>query len=204
MVPSMYYHILLINLFEPFTQMGYVHAEANPSTIVSHSKACLETLMRIYYLRHGFESLDNTLVHPLHLLGFSALRDISSVEKGSSTYEAIRSTLVLCAKGLWEQGRNHYVAEVVFRLFKHCLSIDDVLLVEEIIEVEESDSRLGHMVQEIRSLWPIGIFSMADEGGDRTLNHFIRWWDQHMQDRAQDSTPEQDLTSTTLPTYPQR
>ncbi|KAI1381121.1 hypothetical protein F4677DRAFT_460363 [Hypoxylon crocopeplum] len=200
-----YYHILLISLFEPFMQMGYIHAEADPSTIVNHSKACFETLLRVYYLRHGFESADVTLVQFLHLLGFSALKDIASVEKGSATYEAIRSTLLLCAKGMWEQGQNYYVSEVMFRLFRQSLSVDDAQLLRDIVEIEEGDGRTDHMIHEIRSRWPIGRFSMADENGDRTLNHFIHWWEQHMQERAQNGAgTELDVPIVTSPRYPQR
>ncbi|KAI2777167.1 hypothetical protein F4815DRAFT_495498 [Daldinia loculata] len=193
----MYYHVLLVSLFEPFMQMGYIHAEANPSIIVKHSKACFETLLRVYYLRHGFESLDITLVQLLALLGFSTLKDASSVEKGSTTHEAMRSTLLLCAKGLWEQGQNYYVAEVVFRLFRQSLSADDAQLFRDITEIEEGDGRPNHMALEVRSRWPIGVFSMADENSDRTLNHFIHWWERHMQ-----AAMEQDTPNVILPRYP--
>ncbi|KAI8959471.1 hypothetical protein F5Y11DRAFT_301730 [Daldinia sp. FL1419] len=194
-----YYHVLLISLFEPFMQMGYIHTEADPSTIVKHSTTCFETLMRVYYLRHGFESLDLTLVQLLPLLGFSVLRDSSSVEKGSIAHEAMRSTLLLCAKGLWEQGQNYYVAEVVFRLFRQCLTADDAQLFREIMEIEESDGRPSHMATEIRSRWPIGIFSMADENADRTLDNFIQWWEQQMQVAL-----DQDPPGVILLRYPQR
>ncbi|KAI0837274.1 hypothetical protein F5Y06DRAFT_287886 [Hypoxylon sp. FL0890] len=198
-----HYHILLISLFEPFLQMGYIHAEANPNTIVSRSKACFETLMRIYYIRHGYESLDTSLIQFLHLLGFSALRDISSAERGSTMHEAIRSTLMLCAKGLWDQGQNYYVSEAIFHLFKQSMSAEDALLFKEITEIEDSDGRLDHMTQEIRSRWPIGIFSMADDHDDRTLEQFIRWWEQQ-QDKAQNgSAVELEDSNVSSPRIPQ-
>ncbi|KAI0845263.1 hypothetical protein F5Y00DRAFT_265794 [Daldinia vernicosa] len=193
----MYYHVLLISLFEPFMQMGYIHAEANPGIIVKHSKACFETLLRAYYLRHGFESLDITLVQLLALLGFGTLKDASLVEKGSAAHEAIRSTLLLCAKGLWEQGQNYYVAEVVFRLFRQSLSAEDAQLFRDITEIEEGDGRPNFMAVEIRSGWPIGIFSMADENSERTLNQFVHWWERHIQ-----AAMEQDNPNVILPRYP--
>ncbi|OTA65317.1 hypothetical protein K449DRAFT_421005 [Hypoxylon sp. EC38] len=194
---------LKLHLFEPFVQMGYIHVEANPNTIVNHSKACFETLMRVYYLRHGYESLDTALIQFLHLLGFSALKDISSAEKGSATHEAIRSTLMLCAKGLWDQGQNYYLSEAVFRLFKQSMSTEDALLFKEITEIEDSNGWLDHLAQEIRSQWPIGIFSMADDRGDRTLEHFIRWLEQ--QDKAQNGPAmELDDSHVMSPRFPQR
>lgn len=188
--------------------MGFIHSKANPSTIISHSKACFETLMRVYYRRHGFQSLDVTLAQFLHLLGFGALKDFSSTEKGSVEYEAIRSTLMLCAKGLWEQGQNYYLSEAIFRMFKQSMCPEEVLLLRTIIEIEDDDGPLDHMVQEIRSRWPIGIFSMVDDNGDRTLEHFILWWQQYMQDKALDGTAMDHDGSTgsgtMSPRYPER
>ncbi|KAI1382785.1 uncharacterized protein F4822DRAFT_96676 [Hypoxylon trugodes] len=200
-----HYHVLLISLFEPFMHMGYIHAEVDPNTVVSHSKACFETLMRVYYLRHGFESLDVTLVQFLHLLGFSALRDMASVENGSATHEALRSTMILCAKGLWEQGQNYYVAEAIFRLLRQSMSAEDIYLLREIAEVEDGDGRLDHMAQEIRSRWPIGVFSMINDNGDHTLEHFVHWWEQYSQDKALDGmAAEQEGPNVIPPRYPQR
>ncbi|KAI0161186.1 hypothetical protein GGR52DRAFT_164583 [Hypoxylon sp. FL1284] len=203
-----HYHVLLIALFEPFVQMGYIHTEANPNTIVGQSKACFETLMRVYYQRHGFESLDVTLVQFLHLLGFSALKDFSSAEKGTAAREAIRSTLMLCAKGLWEQGQNYYLSEAIFHMFMQSMRLEEALLLREIVEIEDYDGRLDHMTQEIRSQWPVGTFSMIGEDRNRTLKHFIRWCQQHLQDKGQEGMAmEQDGSSTSSATslrYPER
>ncbi|KAI2468404.1 hypothetical protein F4781DRAFT_269312 [Annulohypoxylon bovei var. microspora] len=182
LVACMHYHVLLISLFEPFLQMDYIGSETSPAQIVGHSKACFETLVRIYYLRHGFESLDSALIQFLHLLGFSALRDTSSVEKGSMEYETLRSTLMLCAKGLREQGRNCYVSEAVFRLFKQSVSEEDDLLLSGNTEMEEGHGPLDHMVQEVRSQWPIGSFSMTGDTEECTLTRFLNWYSQ---DKAQ-------------------
>ncbi|KAL7624724.1 hypothetical protein AAE478_006295 [Parahypoxylon ruwenzoriense] len=200
-----HYHILLMSLFEPFMQMGHVHADAKPSTIISYSRTCFETLMRVYYLRHGFESMDTTLGHFLHLLAFSALRDISSVEIGSTTHEAMRSTLVLCAKGLWDQGHNYYISKAIFHLFRQSMDINDVQLLRGITEVEESDiTSMERMTWEIRSRWPIGIFSLAYDNGDRTLNHFVHWLGEYLRDRTQDiATSMEDSPNAILPRYPQ-
>ncbi|KAI1097578.1 hypothetical protein F4804DRAFT_347071 [Jackrogersella minutella] len=193
---------LKIHLFEPFTQMDYIPKEADPITIVSQSKICFETLMRVYYLRHGFGSLDIALVQFLHLLGFSALKETSVAQIGSTAHEAIRSTLVLCAKGLWDQGQNCFVSEAVFRMFRQSMSADDVTLLREFAEIEDGDGRLDHMAQELRSRWPIGIFSLADDGRDRTLEHFVCWWEQYVQDRAKDDSAMVQGGPVVPPRYP--
>ncbi|KAI0884524.1 uncharacterized protein GGS22DRAFT_188736 [Annulohypoxylon maeteangense] len=198
-----HYHILLISLFEPHLQIDDVHDGVDPGMIVAHSKNCFETLIRVYYLRHGFESLDTALVQFLHLLGFSALRDSSATENDPATREAVRSTLMLCAKGLWEQGQNYYLSEAIFRMFRQSMSTEDVATLREIIEVDDGHGPLNLMAQELRSRWPIGIFSMTDYNKDCTLDHFTHWWQQYLQERPQEvSSMEQD-GSIVPPRYPQ-
>ncbi|KAI1449337.1 hypothetical protein F5Y02DRAFT_413848 [Annulohypoxylon stygium] len=199
-----HYHVLLISLFEPHLQTDKVHDGVNPNMIVSHSRICFETLMRVYYLRHGFECLDTTLVQFLHLLGFSALKEISTTENGSVAQEAIRSTLMLCAKGLWEQGQNYYLSEAIFRMLKHSMSAEDVIILREIVEIEDDDGPLNLMVQALRSRWPIGIFTMADDSKDRSLEHFTRWWQRYSEEKAQDVSAMEQDGSAVPPRYPKR
>ncbi|KAI1213704.1 uncharacterized protein F4807DRAFT_449741 [Annulohypoxylon truncatum] len=199
-----HYHIVLISLFEPHLHTDNAYNGVNPDMIVSQSRICFETLMRIYYLRHGFECLDTTLVQFLHLLGFSTLDEISVTENGSAANEAIRSTLMLCAKGLWEQGQNYYLSEAVFRMLRQSMSVEDVTILGDIVEVEDGDGPLNLMAQELRSRWPIGAFSKADDSKDRTLEHFIHWWQQYSEEKAQDISAMEQDGPVVPPRYPQR
>ncbi|KAG8159982.1 hypothetical protein KVR01_010619 [Diaporthe batatas] len=84
----------------------------------------LETVARLYYLRHGFEACDSSLAYSLSLLASVSLRalgggsggDGGRLAAGGGRPEVLRSTLVLAMKGLHEQGRHTHVCRVLFRL----------------------------------------------------------------------------------------
>ncbi|RYP54262.1 hypothetical protein DL768_000836 [Monosporascus sp. mg162] len=177
LLECMHFHVVIISMFEPFIGTDMPPGEASAETIVAESKACFETLIRIYYLRHGFESYDPSLFQFLPLLAYSALEDMRRAEGDSRLYESVRSTLVLCARGLRDQGRCYFASEATLRLLLESVGPEDAGLLKEFTEIEQDDGRLRHMAREIRSEWPIGAFSIPREGNYRTLGNFIRTWE---------------------------
>ena len=176
---SIQYYCLLISLFEPFVGYDAPDGEANAENIVSQAKGCLETLVRIYYLRHSFESYDPALSQFLSLLAFSVLEDVPHIERNSREYEVMRSTLVLCAKGLWDQGRCSYVSEAILHLLMETADDEDSRLIRkftEIDKVSDMSTYVAHMGREIRSKWPIGAFTYPREGEYHTLDRFLQRW----------------------------
>lgn len=190
----MHMHVLLVRLFEPFEHVSQIFATEelpHPGNIVMQSKRSLETLIRLYYLRHGFESYDPAMIFFVSLLAWNSLRDykqLASLEPNSPHSDETLSTLVLCAKFLWEQGANHFLSEVVFFLFKSSLpSRHEVRHLREVVDAEEdAGPRLALMVQEVRSEWPVGIFSTAKVSAeDAKLSWFIAWCEQTVEGQTQ-------------------
>ncbi len=97
----MNYQTILINLFEPFRADDSSETDHIRNVLANEATAHLETLIRLYFLRHGFESFDPFLVHPLNVLGFSALNRFNA-SPAASDVDAIRSTIVLAAKGMYD------------------------------------------------------------------------------------------------------
>lgn len=187
----MHLHVLIIGLFEPYehvTKAFLPDEPATPAMILSQSKASLETLIRLYYLRHGFESYDPTMILFISLLAWTSLREYRKMSEISSSHlDAVRSTLVLCAKFMWDQSGNYFLAELVFRFFKSTLpGKEEVRLLREVAEADEDASRLSVMVQEARSGWPVGIFSTAKADVEESrLDHFIAWCEKALEDPSQ-------------------
>ncbi|KAK8129870.1 hypothetical protein PG999_002250 [Apiospora kogelbergensis] len=178
----MHFHILIVGLFEPYAHIEPANNQPTPELIVAKSKACFETLVRIYYLRHGFESYDTTLLQFLPLLAFSTLgvlRNTDSKELDPEKRKSLISTLVLCAKGIWEQGRNYYGSEAVFHLLQGSLRPEDSelsdILKREVASCDDEVDRMAIMIREVRSHWPIGVYSATQEPVDHSLHDFIRW-----------------------------
>ncbi|KAK7698116.1 hypothetical protein SLS64_012891 [Diaporthe eres] len=84
----------------------------------------LETVARLYYMRHGFEACDSSLAYFLALLASISLRalkgggDGARFAAGRGWPEVLRSTLILAMKGLHDQGRHLHVCKVLFRLLR--------------------------------------------------------------------------------------
>jgi hypothetical protein len=126
---SMHYQNALIKLFEPFcpTPYPFPHPppppseEETPSQIRDVAARHLETLLRLYYLRHGFEHLDIYISgYFLSQQGFMTLRKLNSLltittlspESWAGVggiVRDLRATLFLTAKGLADQGRSAYI-----------------------------------------------------------------------------------------------
>lgn len=177
----MQYYVFLISLFEPFIGLVDTAAprEDSAQNIVAQSQACFEALIRLYYLRHGFESYDPTLCQFLSLLAYNTLKDMLLAQRGSQQHELLKSTLALCGKGLWDQGRCCYVAEANLRLLVESAGPEDAGLIGQFtdMEVMVANDRLAHMAQEIRSSWPIGAFCFPKDGEYLTLGRFFEWWE---------------------------
>src|ERR1700760_3508757 len=110
----MYYHHLILTIFEPLLDTK-TNQEPSPQQIVADSKRCLQTLIRLYYLRHGYEAMDLFIVIPLMLAASDCL-DAINERTPAYKLESLRSTLLLVGKGLYHQRKNHYLAEHCFEL----------------------------------------------------------------------------------------
>lgn len=123
------------------------HQRAAARDITAQAIAQLETLLRIYYLRHGFESYDSMLlVHLVHL-GNVALTRLAKIERNQSyakdsedTVERLRSTLILCLKGLYDQSKNFFLSGVVLGVMKNRLSDENRNLVGQFITMTDHDA----------------------------------------------------------------
>src|ERR1700759_5378659 len=131
---SLLYHNIMINLCELMvtsSEPTEVNRQlGNPQSLLSHSKMCFESLMRMYYLRHGFARSDTYLAHDLAVLAFMAqdrLKLLSSSEADDSpaSVEDTRSTLILAAKGLHDQAENYYFDLILFHIVHNAMSPED-------------------------------------------------------------------------------
>jgi len=176
----MFYHNILTGILGPLNAVesnnlrtsdnDLVMAMGNtPREIVSNSVACMETILRLYYLRHGFETSDLVLSQFLLLVCFSSLQDLSRADQ--ATRESKLSTIILCAKGLLEQSRNFYLAEFIFYRLRDAMDSNTARTLKEFTEMEEDEERTGEMVRHVQSDWPINIVDVKE---DRQLCNVIR------------------------------
>jgi hypothetical protein len=136
-------------------------------------------LIRLYYLRHGFKWHDPNLVQYLTLLGGAALKSIQRLGQMPDTSAAdlatLRSTLLLCLKGLYDQGKNFYLSKVVLRLLRDRMVQEDLVMFGKYVTLdepeEEDDYEMGEYVQ---GQWVLPLFDVDEDPEGSRLGNLIK------------------------------
>lgn len=152
----MHYNHMLIDLFTPIVQYTGIDGTPlakTPREVYQEAVSHLETIIRLYYLRHGFEAFDGFL---LHFLGTLCHLTMNAVEAGpgSPFLESRRSTILLLMKGIHDQGRSHFVARAILRLQMSLMRPEDVELLKRFVEIEADQMACGPLEQAVHTDWP--------------------------------------------------
>lgn len=168
----MYYHHLILTIFEPL--LGATKGQQLcPHQIVADAKKLLQTLVRLYYLRHGYEAMDLFIVIPLMLAASDCIEAIDE-RTPPSELESLRSTLILATKGLHAQRRNHYLAEALFRVIRGQMRPSEVSLFRGIMNVDEDEAaEKPDMAQPVRSHWPVSVVKKKGDMDSYILKNLV-------------------------------
>ncbi|KAI1102600.1 hypothetical protein F4804DRAFT_334096 [Jackrogersella minutella] len=179
------YYGTMISIVRLLAQSGTT-LDVTWQNIITHAEVRLETLLRLYYLRHSFESYDPLLMHWLLFLGDSILFKLDSAgSRGGAAVavnpESLRSTLILCAKGLYDQSRNFHIAVLLYRLLRDRMKSHDLDLLRTTVFASDSgaagEDDQPLMTQYIQAQWLAPIVTTSGDGNDdskRTLDYLLR------------------------------
>ncbi|KAH7191735.1 nitrate assimilation regulatory protein nirA [Fusarium flagelliforme] len=197
----MFYHYMLIGLYELL--LTEVDIESSPDSVhtnaesqklaLDHSKVCLETLVRLYYLRHGFNGSDALLTNFLVIVAFQSISKLkvgipSPSSSSSSSNPSIttapsaapdlndaRATLILAEKGLGEQGQSYFFAQTVFHVVLNSMSPEDAQLVEHYTKVpSEGPDERRMRAEHVHSDFPLEIVTATNSATSRSLNKLTK------------------------------
>lgn len=172
----MHYYIVIINIFGAHAvataERFIFHTSKTPRQIISEALACLQTVTYIYYYRHGFKTYDPAMLQFLTFLSFRSLAELKSCENPNIS-RTLRSTLLLSAKGLQEQGRNYYLGEVMSRIIRDEAACFDPTLVVHSADTEDEEEDTAVILQRIHSQWPVGSISIADDPDKQRIENLI-------------------------------
>ncbi|KAM0250878.1 hypothetical protein ACHAQJ_008456 [Trichoderma viride] len=167
-----YYHYLIITIFEPLLDTE-TDQEQHPRQIVAESKKHLQTLVRLYYLRHGFDAMDLFIVVPLMFTGSDCINAIND-QIPPTQLETLRSTLILIAQGLYSQRRNHYLGEVLFRVIRGRMRPREVALLKDTMNLDESEwEEKQELTQAVRSQWPVSVVKKKEDVDSHILTNLV-------------------------------
>lgn len=135
----MQFHNYIINLLEDpmvtkldnpqFIGVFSQSVGQKPRELLSSSKRSFETVIRLYYLRHGFEALDYFMVQYLSMLAFMARRAIhANMQK--TTLQSLQSTIILATMGLRDQSASFYTGRMVFKAVRKRMRPEEIELID--------------------------------------------------------------------------
>jgi hypothetical protein len=169
----MQYHNLITLTFSSFTEAASDSPPAsmsesledeeyegfNPREFVATSKACLATLLHLFYHRHGFDAYYMFLLQVLVQLSFDALDQLRAPNAqrklSPAAWKAKRATLIVCAKGMHDQGRNFYLAECVFRILRSKMDPKDVDLFMGWAQMKQEEERTRLRLEYVHGDYPV-------------------------------------------------
>uniref|UniRef100_A0A0D2XFK3 Uncharacterized protein n=1 Tax=Fusarium oxysporum (strain Fo5176) TaxID=660025 RepID=A0A0D2XFK3_FUSOF len=173
------------------------HTQAeSPQLASDHSKICLETLVRLYYLRHGFSGSDALLTNFLVLIAFQSITklkagipppsssssssDLSIPGITASPFTAqdlsdARSALILAEKGLTEQGQCYFFSQAFFHVVLNSISPEDAQLVQHYTKVpSEGPDERRMRAEHVHSDFPIEIVTVTNGATSQSLDKLTK------------------------------
>ncbi|KXJ93632.1 hypothetical protein Micbo1qcDRAFT_231332 [Microdochium bolleyi] len=154
-----------------------VPRDLNPKYILSDAKNRLELLLRLYFLRHGFESFDIFMIHLLSQTGFVHLKELSTDRMPGDIEQARRSMIVLAAKGLHDQAANCFLGEVVLGMFKDTMGAETLRMLHGLLPNsarEDSEVRKDLIAVHLHSAWPVGVVAIDEDFERLRLNNRVK------------------------------
>jgi hypothetical protein len=164
----MEYCLVLINLFEPWmsgpdaditVDSDGPDSDGGPTIrdVGARARARLETLIRLYYLRHSFDSLDVMLIMYLLLLGSISVRVLAPGAGGDGGDGTQRdaSTFLLCAKGLHDQGQNQYLGSLMFNMLSGLVDPKNQALVSDLSRIKAEFCGTEVKPEYVHMEWPV-------------------------------------------------
>ncbi|KAG7417733.1 hypothetical protein Forpe1208_v005147 [Fusarium oxysporum f. sp. rapae] len=178
---ALHYFNVVINLLEPFATVETQGldpesvARDTANHVVADAKMRFETVLRQYYLRHGFETYDPLILQFHILLGFMTLGTISSgKERSPEATKALQSTLVLALKGLRDQANASYLAVTTLRLLKDTLKQGDPRLLQGLADVEQEKESVKALIgSHVKSQFPINAVSMTEDPEQKRIKTLV-------------------------------
>lgn len=191
---SMEYYSALYNLFNSFLDPATcphaalpVDSAAGPATTTSASAVAswailrMETLIRLYYLRHSFAFSDCFLICHLSLLTRATLESISNAYRLSrpdvAALHTLRSTLFLCIKGANDQSQHIYISVVIYKLLCDSMTPEDLKALKASVALTEPAEDDMFLASQCRSNWSLPIVKVEspdDTALDRMVQQMAR------------------------------
>lgn len=178
---SMIYHNVVINLCaasiaRPKSTTSHPRIDLQKTS--EHSAICFETLLRLYYLRHSFQSADAYLIQPMLETGFAAIRRLKAMKLTPAEIDAARGALTLAAKGLIDQGKIYQIHHTVFHVLAGEMSEEDSSLTHRLLDIRNEDNSSSQMrAKHVQAQYVCNIVDITEDPEQQRLGNLIAKYD---------------------------
>ncbi|KAG5756739.1 hypothetical protein H9Q70_000625 [Fusarium xylarioides] len=155
-----------------------VNNNTRPSRTVQYALRCLETVLRLYHLRHSFEHGDTYLTYFLSILAYSTTENMnrSSISPDDvKALETLRATLLLAVKGLYDQGQHVYVSSVMCRLIRDRMTKEEMTALRRYTMWKGDQPLVPHY---LRSTFPVTVMMLEEDWKLETVESLAKKYDQ--------------------------
>ncbi|KAM6521846.1 hypothetical protein FALCPG4_011550 [Fusarium falciforme] len=154
----MHVYNLMMNLFEPLVGSDYGKNIPSPSPeeIVISSRACMESVVRLYYTRHSLEHLDTIMVTYLLFVGFNPLKMLGTANRQDH-----------------DASRFYYIAEAISMVLRDSMDPSAAHLLKDFAHIEDEEERKQLVARQLQSACPVNIVSIADDPEKQRLSRLV-------------------------------
>ncbi|KAF2655122.1 hypothetical protein K491DRAFT_693149 [Lophiostoma macrostomum CBS 122681] len=151
-------------------------AGETPPSILHRADLMLETVMRLYYMRHSFDSCDPWIAFALAIIGNTAITNLST---GSSNepriLDAYLSTLILSAQGLNSQSLHYHLGTLLAIQLQSAMESKDLQRVQTYVTAAGINSHdQGLIAQHSHSQWPLPIIGINEDPEKVRLKNLVK------------------------------
>lgn len=147
-----------------------------PQAIIHENEAMLEFLVRIYYMRHGFDLFDPWIAVAMTMIGNKCNALLQAHPNDARIHtDNYKATILLSAKAFESQARNFHVAASLGIQLQTVLKPDLLQLVRTYVKTTGIDKEdLELITQHPHSQWPIPIIGLTDDPQKSRLRGLIQ------------------------------
>lgn len=132
-------------------------------------QSCLETLVRLSYLRHGSENPDIHFTHFLTVIAYLSIqrpremRDSTDAVSEKESQE-VQSTLLLVINGLYDQGKNYYLAYTMIHIVCKEVTPEELEILQQYTNILEDELSINKLrMKHVQGRYPIRALNYADD-----------------------------------------
>jgi hypothetical protein len=118
-----------------------------------------------------------------------AIHDMNASSSHENT-TALQSSIVLFAKGVYDQGQSFFVGQLMFELVRKKLRLEDFELLKRFIKIEPIQEIQTSGLAQVQMEWPVEIISVTENPDAKRINSLVKKFKEASLDLSSEDSTE--------------